>query len=273
MYHTFRTDLAGQVRKVSTESVETDIDAATGYGKERRPGGDVYEGYFNKRGLKEGQGRMTYATGDVFEGTWMNGVKEGEGRSEHAMGDIYQGGFSSDLRNGMGRYEFANGNIYQGEWQDNKYHGAGELITMNGTHKVKCTEWNEGKKGGICQMYRYQPAALAAGWDQNDLRGGFNDNRGMRVTIQGDQLTIYDKSGRPEVKDVQWGTAVHHDCDGEIRSVDPSVNGLVELTNGETFQNPAAGEWFKYYEVNLNVEDKYANMDDDYYDNYYGSSV
>jgi MORN repeat len=37
------------------------------------PEGDVYEGLF-KAGKREGQGKLTYASGEVAEGVWQNGI-------------------------------------------------------------------------------------------------------------------------------------------------------------------------------------------------------
>ena len=45
----------------------------TGLGVATYPGGDRYEGNFAK-GKREGQGKLTYATGEVAEGMWRAGI-------------------------------------------------------------------------------------------------------------------------------------------------------------------------------------------------------
>lgn len=52
----------------------------------------MYEGEF-KNGLKNGQGKYKYATGDTYEGTFLNDLKHGQGKMEFQNGDKYQGGW------------------------------------------------------------------------------------------------------------------------------------------------------------------------------------
>lgn len=100
MYHTFRTKLAAQCRKLSSEEVKICIEGDSGV--EIRPGGDKYTGQFNvATRQKEGHGLMQYATGDVFDGEWKQNEKI-SGKSTYGTGDSYEGEFKNDLRHGRG---------------------------------------------------------------------------------------------------------------------------------------------------------------------------
>jgi hypothetical protein len=53
--------------------------------------GAVYTGEVNEAGKAHGKGIMTYTTGTVYDGNWINGIADGYGIEEYSNGDRYEG--------------------------------------------------------------------------------------------------------------------------------------------------------------------------------------
>lgn len=139
----------------------------TGTGTYRYSATSRYTGQF-QNSQRHGQGKMTYADGNVYEGTFFMGKKQGsEGSMFFASsGDRYVGAWKNDQPNGQGvyyfeskeRYEgsfvngvfegegtmyYPDGAYYAGEWSNNKKHGRGVLHYSDGTEKHG--QWEMGK--------------------------------------------------------------------------------------------------------------------------------
>lgn len=78
-----------------------------------------YEGEY-KDGIKEGRGKMTYPSGDVYDGGWVANQMEGMGTYQYKKsGDIYTGVFGKGKKNGEGLYEFGkDGSTIKGVWEN-----------------------------------------------------------------------------------------------------------------------------------------------------------
>jgi len=115
--------------------------------------------------MKSGEGKMTYPTGNYFEGEWRENKRNGEGTmhwkttNEKYTGhweDNFQSGFGTHvwlegggdnkllrnryvgywkkgLRHGQGTFYYSNGSKYEGEWKDNLKHGQGVFTFEDGT--------------------------------------------------------------------------------------------------------------------------------------------
>ncbi len=64
--------------------------------------------------------RVTFATGAVYEGDFVDGKQTGKGRYTFANGAVYEGDFVDDKRTGKGRITFANGDVYEGDFVDGR---------------------------------------------------------------------------------------------------------------------------------------------------------
>ena len=95
-----------------------------GFGTERFPAGDVYEGQF-KADDWHGSGKLRYVGGNVYEGEFKLGQKDGQGVYRFASGEQYDGEWKADKREGRGTYRAANGDVYEGEYSQNKRNGKG----------------------------------------------------------------------------------------------------------------------------------------------------
>lgn len=121
----------------------------------------VYEGPYNSKGEKHGEGTMTWSNGDVYKGhfvndrrsghgvltfvgsdvqqdsgeyvgDWSNDKMHGSGTRRYPNGDVYVGNYVEGKRQGEGRFYFANGDLYFGEWENNQMHGPGLYYFSSG---------------------------------------------------------------------------------------------------------------------------------------------
>ena len=95
--------------------------------------GDVYTGPLSASLRMHGEGKLSYNTGDVYEGTFVDGVISGEGKFTYANGDIYEGSFSDGMKNGTGVYTWFDGSSYNGEFVNDKKEGWGVYLWSDGS--------------------------------------------------------------------------------------------------------------------------------------------
>lgn len=86
-----------------------------------------YEGGLNDQGQRHGQGRMTWANGDVYDGQWKNDQRHCFGVAKFADLGEYSGEFKNDLKHGMGKFKWGGDDryFYYGQWLNDKMHGEG----------------------------------------------------------------------------------------------------------------------------------------------------
>lgn len=115
--------------------------------------------------MKWGKGKMTYASGNYYEGSWKDNKRNGHGvmhwlnTNEKYTGnweDNFQSGFGTHiwleangdnkllrnryvgfwkqgLRHGKGTFYYSNGSKYEGDWCENYKHGHGLFTFEDGT--------------------------------------------------------------------------------------------------------------------------------------------
>lgn len=133
-----------------------------GFGIERYPSGDIYEGEFSNN-LKNGIGRYHHKldqsvyTGEfkdglrcgfgklecqdfIYIGDWENGQKSGKGYQYYKSGTWYYGEWLNGLKNGFG-YETINTIFYKGEWENDKPHGYALIRDQEGVEKFAVFEY------------------------------------------------------------------------------------------------------------------------------------
>ena len=79
-----------------------------------------------------GTGKITWANGNVFEGTLINGKRNGVGQSVWANGQRYNGDWLDDLQTGKASVQFPDGNQYEGGVVDGRSHGQGRMLYASG---------------------------------------------------------------------------------------------------------------------------------------------
>jgi hypothetical protein len=79
-----------------------------------------------------GTGRVTWDTGEVFEGTMVNGLRSGKGSFTWANGQRYDGDWVQDKPTGQARVHFANGNDFEGPVVEAVPQGQGRMRYASG---------------------------------------------------------------------------------------------------------------------------------------------
>ena len=129
-------------------------DMFSGWGRQSRCNGEIYEGRF-ENGLLNGKGifldkKSNKYVGEfknmkkwgkgklisdkiIYEGDFINNKKEGKGRIKFLESNvIYEGTFINDNIEGYGIFKYTNGNIYEGEVKNWKMNGNGAYKYRNG---------------------------------------------------------------------------------------------------------------------------------------------
>jgi hypothetical protein len=103
--------------------------------------GDVYQGSFVKD-VREGHGTLTFGTpsdgayvqtdAGEYVGEWRHNQMHGSGTRRYSNGDVFMGDYEKGLRDGLGRFYYANGDMYWGCWCNNQMHGKGRYYYSSG---------------------------------------------------------------------------------------------------------------------------------------------
>jgi hypothetical protein len=164
------------------------------------PNGAKYEGEW-QGGRYHGTGIFTSASGDVFQGQWVDnrlikdlsgrrkkviafekgellwsyeggqkaGRRIGKGACRYANGDCAEGRWLSDNMEGSFIYRFADGLEYEGEMRNNKWHGRGVFRWSDGRNYEG--SWFEGHMQGNGVMSWPCGDRYEGGWEKNLMNG------------------------------------------------------------------------------------------------------
>eukprot|EP00980_Cylindrotheca_fusiformis_P011790 scaffold2816_cov121-Cylindrotheca_fusiformis.AAC.6 len=121
-----------------------------GFGVIRNAQGDFYRGKV-VNDLREGRGRLEYADGRVFEGTFKADDAV-QGTLTFPDGGKYIGALNDGKRHGIGIYYFADGSRYEGESVNNFFEGKGKMIWEDGGYYEG--EWAQGEIDGYGKEIR-----------------------------------------------------------------------------------------------------------------------
>lgn len=114
-------------------------------------------------GKPDGQGKMEYTNGQVYEGEWKNGVRSGQGRCTWPDGGYYDGEWANDKWNGQGTNYIGGSKdvgFYVGGFVDGERDGHG-IYTWPSGDSIE-TEWVNGVKNGK-GTYTWSGGTVAAG--------------------------------------------------------------------------------------------------------------
>ena len=123
-----------------------DGNFTNGEGKLTFPNGEIYEGEWKKK-KKNGQGTLTWSTGDIYVGEFKNDIPNGKGTFTKPNGDYKIGQFKKKFLSGKVKITLVNG-IYEGEWENNFPNGQGKYTMKNGDYEegiFKDDEFEYGK--------------------------------------------------------------------------------------------------------------------------------
>jgi len=101
-------------------------------------------------GKHHGKGKMTFASGDSYEGDWKDGFRHGKGIMVLASGGRYEGEWATGAYEGHGVYTFSSGAHYDGMWKNGVKHGAGTYYCQADSDIPRCEgTYENGQEEGI----------------------------------------------------------------------------------------------------------------------------
>ncbi|KAH9190935.1 hypothetical protein AeNC1_007086 [Aphanomyces euteiches] len=130
---------------------------------------------------RAGQVKITYANGDIFEGsvndsklkhgrgkyTWMEKTEDDESKEVAS----YDGEYDSGKKHGIGKMIFPNGDTYHGQWDHDEIFGQGTLMYKNGDIYSGSFE-NGIKQGKGTYEFAADKSQLIGTWHQNMIVDG-----------------------------------------------------------------------------------------------------
>lgn len=158
-----------------------------GVGKLTYYSGDIYEGQFSN-GKFSGKGKYTFASGGYQEGEFIAGLLTGRGKKVWADGSYYEGEFSRDKRHGKGKFIFGDGSYWEGDWKDDAFTGQGLHIANHSQYEG---QFLNGKYNGHGRKVYADGSVYEGNWfqgvrhgtgrltfrDGNYYEGGFSNNK------------------------------------------------------------------------------------------------
>lgn len=165
-------------------------DEFTGWGRESRINGDLFEGRFID-GAIYGFGINQNKKGNIYVGEFVDSKREGKG--ELKTGKIeYEGQFKNDKFNGKGKLKFLKeGHEYEGEFQNNEINGFGIFKWSNG--EIYEGEMTNGKMNGYGK-YKYLHGEIYEGTYVNGVKEGLGKLISSNNKIYEGEF----KKGKPE---------------------------------------------------------------------------
>lgn len=161
-----------------------------GEGVARLVDGSVYTGDA-KLGMFDGNGKMEYPNGDLYEGQWANNTRHGYGVLECSDGSSYIGAFRHGDKDGAGEEVYADGTVFAGMFRNGLRHGVGR-IRVKSSGDVVDGVFVDGKLEGLVTV-TYGHGDLFIG----RFRNGVPHGEGVYTQVEsGDTYTETFQSGR-----------------------------------------------------------------------------
>ena len=130
----------------------------------------------------QGEGRLQFQNGDLYQGEFVGGKMEGKGLLQSLKGDVYEGTFKNGFKHGRGKMTYANGVAwYEGEWNYNKIEGDGISVDELGNRY-------EGRFSG--NMRNGQGKCFYA--NRSRFQGIFQNNLPLKGTLTLEDGTQFD---------------------------------------------------------------------------------
>lgn len=95
-------------------------DAIKSVNKQKKGKVDGYVGEWNDDGLKHGKGKMTYVSGNVYDGEWKRGQRHGEGVMHYNDGRMFHGEWHNNEWS-KGVLSYPNKDTWDGNWKQTMY--------------------------------------------------------------------------------------------------------------------------------------------------------
>lgn len=185
--------------------------------------GDVYEGSL-KRGQLSGIGKYYWQDGGVYEGNFHKGVLSGEGKYTAANGDVYEGNFKNDKYEGQGKYTWEDGSVFEGTFKDGQLL-KGKYTDANGSvYDCKFNYKRNGeRKNSVIRLLRLaQPQKTVAREEKKVTK---------KKAEQKDGLLSKDKTLIAMIKKSKRGPEFKNLYSGAAGNTEKAEKGLIAILN------------------------------------------
>lgn len=152
--------------------------------------GDTYQGDLQS-GKRHGKGLFVWANGQRYQGDWVHDVPTGQAIADFPNGNHYEGHVINGTPEGNGRMVYASGDTYSGQFKAGDPEGSGIYVWKNG-QKFEGA-WKGGRPNGQGKM-------LFASGDRYEgvVRDGMPDQKGSFTWANGDRYEGEWKAGLKE---------------------------------------------------------------------------
>jgi hypothetical protein len=137
--------MAGGTRFQGKFFADVEGHTFSGNGKITWANGDVFDGDLQK-GQRHGKGLFIWANGNRYNGDWVEDSPRGTGILQFANGNLYEGEVVNGTPKGKGRMAYASGDSYVGQFEAGVPQGKGLYVWKNGQQFEG--DWANGKSNG-----------------------------------------------------------------------------------------------------------------------------
>jgi hypothetical protein len=124
---------------------DVDTPTYTGTGRLTWANGDVFDGSL-LAGKRHGKGLFAWANGHRYQGDWVNDVATGNAVVDFTNGNHYEGAVENGIPVGLGSMVYASGDRYKGRFKAGEPNGTGSYVWKNGQQFDG--DWKSGKPNG-----------------------------------------------------------------------------------------------------------------------------
>lgn len=103
-----------------------EADKFSGFGVYVKATGENYQGDWLD-GAIHGTGSFTQTDGTKYSGVWLKDLRHGYGEETYADGSVYRGNFVDNEKEGPGSFTWADGSVYKGDFANSLFEGDGEI--------------------------------------------------------------------------------------------------------------------------------------------------
>ena len=197
--------------------------------------GDVWEGTF-VNGIPEGQGTLTLKIGDKIFCDFVKGTCP-TGKRVYSNGNQYEGEFKdgdADIKNGKGILTYADGSRYEGTWKNNKLDGPVKYIKADKT--VYAQNFNNGELVSEKKVANSNNKKTAEKLDEC-VEGNCINGKGKKVWSNG---RVYIGDFKNGLRDGNGINEINgHRYEGDWKEGKLNGQGKMTYKNGRIYE----GEW------------------------------
>jgi hypothetical protein len=179
----------GTTRFVGQFARDADAVTVSGTGRVTWDTGEVFEGTMVK-GLRSGKGKFTWASGQRYEGDWVQDKPTGQAKVHFANGNDFDGSVVEAVPQGLGRMRYASGDTFDGIFKNGEPDQKGVYVWRSG-QRFEGT-WKDGRPDGEGKL-----KFANANQFEGQLAAGLPHGQGRLVFAGGEVYTGQFQAGEP----------------------------------------------------------------------------